>query len=242
MISRRRALARALLWLQRMSTEALVVVDRPRERLSRVGQYNMTDAELLALVLGVGVAGMSALRVAEVLLEKFGSLPRLAAAGIAEIAAVHGVGPGQAYRVKGALALAARLGQRPYIERDPYGGPDDVYARLGPRLAALATEVFVVIALDSRDQVIFERQVAVGGACSVEIIPRDVFWPVVQEQASSVVFVHNHPTGFVRPSDADDRLTKRLCKAASLLSITVLDHIIIGKGGCWSYLRHEGVE
>jgi len=204
--------------------------ERPRERLQCVGAHDLADAELLAIVLGVGST-----QVAQGLIERFPDLRRMASAGVAELAAVRGVGYAQACRVKAALALAGRLGERPFNRGEPIQGPEHVYERIGRRLAHLDREVFVGLALDTKHRVLAEIRLAEGGACSVDVIPRDVFAAMVREAAAAAVFVHNHPSGDPQPSQPDRDLTERLARAGRLVGIAVVDHVIAAASGFYSF-------
>ncbi len=209
--------------------------ERPRERLLGPGADAMRDVELLAVVLGTGARGRDALVVAGAVLERFGDLRRVAVAGVAELAAVVGVGRAKACRVKAALALATRLGERPYQRGDSLGGAADVYARVGARLRALEREVFVVLALDVKNRVLAERRVAEGGVCSAQLLPRDLFAQVVREAAAHMICVHNHPSGDPHPSQADQTMTRRLMAAGELIGVPVLDHVIVAQAGYYSF-------
>jgi DNA repair protein RadC len=181
----------------------------------RLGPESLADAELLAVVLGTGARGASALDAAMAILESFGELRRLAHAGVAELAAVRGVGLVRAGRIQAALALAARLGERPLVRGDPLGTPRSIYERFGPSLSHCETERFVAVPLDRKNRVLRVLTVAQGGVCSVEIIPRDVYAGIVREAAVSVVFLHNHPSGDPSPSAEDCALTERLRQATT---------------------------
>jgi DNA repair protein RadC len=209
--------------------------ERPRERLQGHGAAALDDAELLAVVLGSGAPGRDALATAHALVAAFPDLRRLAAAGLAELAAVPGVGRAQALRVKAALALATRLVERPRARVASIRGPADVHSRLAARLVPLEHEVFVALALDVKHRVIAERQLAMGGVCSVEIVPRDVFALLVREAAAAAIVVHNHPSGDPSPSDADRRITDRLHAAGQLVGVPVVDHVIVATGSYYSF-------
>jgi DNA repair protein RadC len=204
--------------------------DRPRERLQRVGAHGLPDTELLSVVLGLGSTS-----VAQGLVQRFPDLRRMASAGVAELAAVRGVGVAQACRIKAALALAGRLGDRPLARGEPLTGPRELYDRVGRRLAHLEREVFVGVALDTKHRVLAEVTLAEGGVCSVEVIPRDVFAVLVREAAAAAAFVHNHPSGDPTPSEADGRLTRRLAEVGELLGITVVDHVVAAAEGYHSF-------
>jgi DNA repair protein RadC len=209
--------------------------DRPRERLTRLGPGALADVELLAVVLGAGTRGADSLRTAAELVRRFPDLRRLAGAGIGELSAIPGVGPAQACRVKAALALAGRLGERPLVRGERLSGPEAVHRRVGRPLAALDREVFLAIALDVKHRVLGEARVAEGGACSVEVQPRDAFTTAVREGAAAVIFVHNHPSGDPSPSGADRALTERLRRAGELIGVAVLDHVIVAQNGWFAF-------
>lgn len=200
--------------------------DLPRERLWRLGAKALPDAELLAIVLGHAGA-----HVGEALVQRFRSLDRIAAAGADELARVEGVGLASAARIKAALALAARIWEKPYARGDPMGSAQDVYDRLGRRIVPFDREVFVALALDGRNRVLAELHLAQGGACSVEVVPRDLFSTLLREGATGVIFAHNHPSGDPRPSPADLTLTDRLRAAGRLVGVRVVDHVVVAKEG-----------
>jgi DNA repair protein RadC len=207
--------------------------DRPRERLQAHGDAHLADAELLAVILG-----RSSTVVAEDLLGRFADLRRMASAGVGELAATPGVGVAQACRIKAALALASRLGERPYVRGDAVGDPAEIYRRFGPRLRHLDHEVFIALALDTKNRILCEIRLAQGGSCSIDIAPRDLFTRVLREAANSVIFIHNHPSGEPAPSVHDQELTARLSAAGELVGVRVLDHVIIAAEGCRTF--HEG--
>lgn len=206
-------------------TPAAATHDLPRERLWSVGPEVMADAELIAIVLGH--AGP---RVAHALVGRFRNLKRIADARLHELAQVEGVGFAAASRIKAALALAGRM-WRPYQRGDPVGKPADVYDRLGRRFAMADREAFVALALDGRNRVMVELRLAQGGACSVEVVPRDLFSTLLREGATGVIFAHNHPSGDPRPSPADLTLTERLRAAGRLVGVRVVDHVVLAKDG-----------
>ena len=213
----------------------LPAAERPRERLLRQGAAALRDAELLAAVLGTGPRAGGAVATAEALLARFADLRRLAGAGVAELSTIPGVGLAQACRVKAALALADRLAERPFLRGQRLAGPEEVFARVGPRLRLLEHEVFLVLALDCKHRVLGEHAVAVGGACTVDVLPRDVFGPALREAAVAAILVHNHPSGDPNPSGADEGVTRRLAAAGDLLGVKVLDHIIVAQEGFFSF-------
>jgi len=208
------------------------VLDRPRERLRRVGVRNLSNAELLGLVIGTGSGGASALTVAMRLQERFaGSLRRLAAVDVAALERVPGVGVATASR----LAAALELGRRTAVDEesfdDPIRGPADVYLRMGPRLRDVPQEEFHAMLLNTRHRVIREVLVTRGILDASLIHPREVFRVAVGEGAAGVILVHNHPSGDPTPSEEDRAVTRQLCAAGRALGIPVLDHVVIGRAG-----------
>jgi DNA repair protein RadC len=201
---------------------------RPRERLLDGGSAQLSELELLALVLG-SAGTVPAVRAAERLLSHFGSLPELARGSVQELS-VPGVGPARAARVAAALELGRRA-QGPRCRSVSLSRPEDVYRYARPRLAHLTHEVFHVLLLDTRHRLVADRRVAAGGLASCAISPRDVFEPAIREAAPALVFVHNHPSGDPTPSRDDIELTRRLAEAARMLGLSLVDHVVIADGG-----------
>jgi DNA repair protein RadC len=205
--------------------------DRPRERLRAVGCRNLALRELLALIVGSGSAGASALDVADrlgALTE--GSLARLASLDAALLERVPGVGSATAAR----LLAALELGRRAATEHSDVGeylrGPADVFARMGPRLRDAPQEEFHALLLNSRHRVLREVFVTRGLLDSALIHPREVFRPAVSEGAAGVILVHNHPSGDPTPSAEDRAVTRQLGSAGRAVGIPVLDHVVVGRG------------
>lgn len=208
--------------------DVVPAADRPRERLWRLGPGALTAAELLAILLGTGSGGRSALDGAmRLLAEADGSLRRLAARPQSELLQRHGVGPAKAARLVAAFELGARLGQegRPPVIR--IREPDDVVRLFQGRLRDLAVEEFHLLALDSQSQVLREVLVTRGLLNSSLVHPREVFRPAIAEAAAGIIIVHNHPSGDPTPSAEDRAVTRQLVAAGRLLDLPVYDHVII---------------
>lgn len=204
--------------------------DRPRERLFAGGVDRLADAELLALVLGAGVSGSPAPRVAEALLLHTGGITALSRSQPAELLAVAGVGAARAAR----LAAAFELGRRGLASADLGGSitdPEKVYNRLRPRLVGVHQEIAVVLALSAQNRVLAEIEIGRGEVTGVPVHPREVFRPLIRHGAAGGVLAHNHPSGDPTPSNDDIALTRRLCAAGDLVGIPLLDHVVIASGG-----------
>jgi DNA repair protein RadC len=204
---------------------------RPRERLVAHGPRPLSDAELLAIVLGAGTPGLSATDVAHALLARGGGLGGLARSSLDELRDQLGVGVARATAVLAALELGRRsVGERPARGRR-IASAADVWTHLRARLATCAVEEFWALALDVRHRVLWEACLARGSLTGVEVHPRDVFRPLIRGGAAAVIFCHNHPSGDPSPSRQDLDLTTRLRDVGDLCGIAVLDHVVVGADG-----------
>lgn len=209
----------------------LPVADRPRERLARLGPEALTTRELLALLVGSGRVGASALDVADALIERGdGALSRLAGLPPGELARLSGVGPATAGRVQAALELGRRYHLEDQPTRPHIRGPEDVFRLLSPRLRDLKQEEFHALLLNTQNRVIHDVRITRGILDASLVHPREVFRVAVTESASGVVLVHNHPSGDPAPSLEDRAVTRQMASAGRALGIPVLDHVIVGHG------------
>lgn len=205
--------------------------ERPRERLARLRSEALSTRELLAILLGSGFRGRSALDLAGDLLERFeGSLRGLSAAEPQDLSTVRGIGPARASAVAAAFALGRRLESEPARRQRRIRGPADVHARLGPSLRDRRQEEFWVLYLDTQNRVQVERCVTVGLLNSSLVHPREVFAPAISCAAASLILAHNHPSGDPEPSPEDLRVTSQMAESGRLLGIPVRDHVILGNG------------
>jgi DNA repair protein RadC len=204
--------------------------DRPRERLYWKGAEALADAELLALQLGSGAQGKSAVDVAREMLATYGSLAELAGRDVAELARQRGVGPVKAARLAAAFELTRRLRARLPGSRILLSTPSEVYAAFAPLMEDLRREVFRVALLDAQNGLLRDCVVSEGTLSASLVHPREVFKPAILESAASVVLLHNHPSGDPTPSREDVRLTRQLVECAHLLGLRLHDHLVIGHG------------
>ena len=207
----------------------LPVAERPRERLQQYGEAALSSQELLAVILGRGIAGESVIVTAQRLLKEFGDLKGLAQATVEELSRVKGIGQAKACQIKASFELASRLeGYSSINNREAIKTPTDVVSFVRNRLKDKKKEYFLAVMLDTRGQVIKTSEISIGSLDSSIVHPREVFKEAIAASAASVVFVHNHPSGDPTPSEIDIGLNKRLVEAGELLGIEVLDHIVIG--------------
>jgi DNA repair protein RadC len=223
-----------------MAIERWPAGERPRERLYWHGADALADAELLALQLGSGVPGRSALDVAREMLATYGSLAEVAAREPDELAGVRGVGRAKAARLVAAFELTRRLRARTPARRVVLGSPAEVYAAYAPLMEHLSHEVFRVAFLDAQNGLLRDRVVSEGTLSASLVHPREVFKPAILASAASVVLLHNHPSGDPTPSREDVRLTRQLVECAHLLDLPVHDHVVIGRGRFVS-LAEQGI-
>lgn len=207
---------------------ALPQAERPRERLWSLGPTALTTVELVAILLGTGGGGRTALDLAARLLEVGdGSLRRLAQRPRAELLQAEGIGPGKAGRLLAAFEIGARLSSegRPPVQR--IRDPEDVARLFQTRLRDLQVEEFHLLALDSQSQVLREVLVTRGLLNSSLVHPREVFRAAIAEAAAGIIVVHNHPSGDPTPSAEDRAVTRQLAEAGRLLDLPLYDHVII---------------
>ncbi|HEY4187620.1 MAG TPA: DNA repair protein RadC [Polyangia bacterium] len=204
---------------------------RPRERLIAHGPAALSDAELLAILLGSGTAGLNVLDVAQALLARGGGVGGLGRASLEELRHQPGVGVARGAAILAALELGRRaVGERP-ARGHRIASAADVAAHLRARLGACAVEEFWALALDVRHRVLWEACLARGSLTGVEVHPRDAFRPLIRGGAAAVIFCHNHPSGDPSPSRQDLDLTMRLRDVGELCGIVVLDHVVVGMEG-----------
>lgn len=191
----------------------------------------MTDAELLALVVGASGPGTGGvLEACRQLLASFGGLEALSRCRPRELMQVSGIGMARACAVAAVMELARRVQKGPNDPGHPISCSSDAYRWIKPKLTLLDHEIFVVLALDSKNRVQALHHVARGSVNSVEVQPREVFGPCIREGAAAAIVAHNHPSGDPQPSPDDRRLTGRLRQAGEILGIPLLDHLIVGRG------------
>jgi len=215
---------------RRPSIKELPEDERPRERLIRHGPEAVSDAELLAIIIRDGTRKESAVALAKRLRAMFGSLEAISMLGIAELCEIEGIGPAKAAQIKAAMEIAKRLGGHVWELGEKFKGSDQVFSHFDARMRDLKQEKFICMLLDTKNRLIKEVEISRGGLSGSMVDVKTVFGHAMRENASAVIFVHNHPTGDTTPSKEDLAVTQRLKEAADLMGMRMLDHVIVGGG------------
>ncbi|MFC4767903.1 RadC family protein [Effusibacillus consociatus] len=203
--------------------------ERPRERMIRDGASSLSNVELLAILLRTGSNGQSVLGLAEQLLSRFGGLRSLMEADFHEIIDIPGMGPAKALQIQAAIEIGKRIAR---LSREPLTvirSPQDVADLFMDRLRFEKKEHFVVIHLDTKNQIIAEEVASIGSLDSSIVHPREIFKTALKKSSASIICVHNHPSGDPTPSREDILVTKRLAEVGQIMGIEMLDHIVIGE-------------
>jgi DNA repair protein RadC len=203
--------------------------ERPRERLVANGAEALRNAELIAILLRTGMKGLSAVHIAEQLLQRFSTLENLARASLDDIRKVKGIGRDKAIALKSAFTLAQRMAKEISGEAPMLDAPDCIAAYLRETLRLLEVETFHAVLLNTRRRLIRVEQLSQGTLDTILVHPREVFRAAIAANAAAVVIVHNHPSGDPTPSESDIKATRDLIRAGQLLKIDVLDHVILGR-------------
>jgi DNA repair protein RadC len=212
--------------------------ERPRERLHAVGTAALSVRELLAILVGSGAEGRTAVDVAgELLALADGSLRRLSALPVARLQQIPGVGAAVSARIAASLELGRRLAREGPAERVRIAGPRDVYECCAPTMRDLAHEEFRVLLLNTQHAVTREVTITRGVLDGSVVHPREVFKQAIAESAAALLLVHNHPSGDPAPSGEDRAVTRQLADAGRIVGIPVLDHVVIGDGRYVSFVE-----
>ncbi|HZL42506.1 MAG TPA: DNA repair protein RadC [Verrucomicrobiae bacterium] len=203
--------------------------ERPRERLINNGAEALKNSELIAILLRTGLKGISAIQVAEQLLNKFQTLDNLSRAGIEDLQSIKGIGRDKAIALKGAFTLARRMALEMRRESPTLDCPEVIADLLREQNRAYAVETFQVVLVNTRRRLIRVEIVSQGTLDTILVHPREVFKAAIAANAAAIVLIHNHPSGDPTPSEADIKVTRDLIRAGHLLKIEVLDHVILGR-------------
>lgn len=210
--------------------------DRPREKLLLKGKAALSDAELIAILLGSGTRTLSAVDLARQILRAYDNdLHQLARQSVRDLQKFKGIGAAKAISIVSALELGRRRKEADLIRKVKITCSSDAFEYLKPELLDQPHEEFWLILLKRNNEVIRKVQVSRGGVSGTVVDPKVVFKNALDELASAIIMVHNHPSGNLNPSQADIQLTKKLKQSGQLLEIPILDHIIFTNHGFYSF-------
>jgi len=210
--------------------------DRPREKLLLKGKSALSDAELIAILIGSGTRSVSAVDLAKLILSKAGNnLNELARFSVKDLQEMKGIGEAKAISIVSALELGRRRKEQEFINKIKITCSNDIYELMKPELLDLPKEQFWVILLNRANRILKKEQISSGGVTGTVADPKIIFKAALDQYASSIILVHNHPSGNLKPSQADIDLTNKMKSAGKLLEIPVLDHIIFGDEGYLSF-------
>ncbi len=201
--------------------------DRPREKLLLKGKAALSDAELIAILIGSGTVELSAVDLSKVILQQANNnLNELAKLTVKDLTKIKGIGEAKAISIIAALELGRRRKESEFVRKPKITSSADAYEQIKPYLLDLAHEEFWILLLNRANEVIRPMQISSGGVSGTVADPKMIFKVAVEYLASAIVLVHNHPSGNRTPSQADRDLTQKLKEAGKLLDIPVLDHLI----------------
>jgi len=215
--------------------------DRPREKLLLKGKAVLSDAELIAILIGSGTRELSAVDLSKQILQSVNNnLNELAKLSINDLMKFKGIGDAKAISIAAALELGRRRKESESLKKQKITSSADVYEAIRPYLMDLQHEQFWIILLNRANEVIRPQQISIGGVSGTVADPKIIFKAAIEHLASAIILVHNHPSGNLTPSQADKELTKKVKGGGQTLDIPVLDHLIFSNNGYFSF-ADEGI-
>jgi DNA repair protein RadC len=215
--------------------------DRPREKLMLKGKATLSDAELIAILIGSGTRELSAVDLSKMILQSVSNnINELAKLSLQDLQKFKGIGEAKAISIAAALELGRRRKESEIIKKHKITCSADAYEAIRPHLMDLYHEQFWILLLNRANEVIRPIQISSGGVAGTVADPKMIFKAAIEQLASSIILVHNHPSGNLKPSQADKDLTKKLKESGKLLDIPVLDHLIFTDSGHYSF-ADEGI-
>lgn len=210
--------------------------DRPREKLLLKGKSALSDTELIAILIGSGTRSLSAVDVGKLVLAQAGNnLNELARFSVKELQKIKGIGEAKAISIVAALELGRRRKETEFAQKTRITSSNDIYQLMKPELMDLPKEEFWVLLLNRANRLIRKERISSGGISGTVADPKIIFKSALEHYASSLILIHNHPSGNLKPSDADLELTRKMKAAGKLLEIPVLDHLIFSDTGYLSF-------
>ncbi len=211
--------------------------ERPRERLIRYGEDKLSDAQLLAILMGSGDhrSKKNAVDISREILSQFESLQNLDRASVKEISNVNGIGPAKAAQIKAALELGKRMASQQSGVRKRMKTSQSFVEQFAPFMKNLRKEIVKVVLLNPKLYIIKDINISEGSVNASIVHPREVMIPAIRESAAKIVLIHNHPSGDPSPSQADIEITHRVYKTGQIIGISMIDHIIIAGDQFYSF-------
>lgn len=210
--------------------------DRPREKLQHLGKNALSDAELLAILLGSGSINESAVDLAKRILQSVdNNLHLLGKQTLAELMKFKGIGEAKAIAIAAAMELGRRRQASPLADRPVITSSRDAYLAIAPSLMDLSHEEMWMLLLNKSNRLIGKVQLSIGGVDATVVDGKTLFRRAIEGQAIAIVIGHNHPSGSLKPSQADFDITKKIKASGEILGVNLLDHLIIGDGGYYSF-------
>jgi DNA repair protein RadC len=210
--------------------------DRPREKLLLKGKAALSDAEIIGILINSGTANLSAVDIGKLILKDAGNdLNKLAKFSVKDLMKFKGIGEAKAISIVSALELGRRRRENEPEKQKRISSSRDVYDVMKADLLDLSSEEFWILLLNRANNVIHKQRVSTGGISGTIADPKVIFKYALENSASSIIFIHNHPSGNLNPSEADKQLTVKMKQAGRLLEITVLDHLIFTDSGFFSF-------
>jgi DNA repair protein RadC len=210
--------------------------DRPREKMLTYGNAALTDADLLAIMIGSGTADANAMDIAEDILHSVnGNFSELGRRSVKDLMKFKGIGEAKAITIAAALEIGRRRQLSDIVKREDIGTAYDVFQLMLPTLIDLPHEEFWVVLMNNASVVMGKHRISSGGVGGVLVDAKMVFRPAIEALATTLILVHNHPSGQLKPSPKDITMTEKFCAAGKLLDIKVADHVIIANSGYYSF-------
>lgn len=223
-----------------MRVKELPSDDRPREKLVLRGPHNLSDAELIAILLRTGTKGNSVLSIAQQIIKKEGNLVNLASRSLDSLTKEAGIGKDKAATLLAAFEISRRIeSQSKFISNKKITSPGDIAGIFIPLLRDEVKEKFIIVCLNSANKVIKHETISIGNLNSSVVHPREIFKVAIESSSASIILIHNHPSGNPEPSNEDISITKKIVEAGKIIDIPVFDHIIIAGKTFTSFVQRR---
>jgi len=214
--------------------------DRPREKLVLRGSQNLSDAELVAILLRTGMKGKSVLSIAQDIIKKDGNLANLASRTFDSLTREDGIGKDKAATLLAAFEISRRIeSQSKFFSDKKIASPADIARLFIPLLRDEVKEKFIVVCLNSANKVIKHETISIGNLNSSVVHPREIFKVAIECSSASIILLHNHPSGNPEPSSEDISITKKVSEAGKIMDIPIFDHIIIAGKSFTSFIERK---